>query len=131
MKVPHDRDDNTMTKIKWSTETNNIDNRFLGEYHNMHRMMEDRQITDYYQAQRHIQSAIMSDSPVKTVQNRQYIDVSNYDSELDRISKSVRHKLDLGPSSLLGAQQHTTVETAAALKIQDKTEQFYSIYAKQ
>ena len=28
-------------------------------------MMEDRQITDYYQAQRHIQSAIMSDTPVK------------------------------------------------------------------
>ena len=25
-KVPHDRDDNTMTKIKWSTETNDIDN---------------------------------------------------------------------------------------------------------
>ena len=25
-KVPHDRDDNTRTKIKWSTETNDIDN---------------------------------------------------------------------------------------------------------
>ena len=25
-KVPHDRDDNTMTKVKWSTETNDIDN---------------------------------------------------------------------------------------------------------
>ena len=85
--------------------------------------MEDRQITDYYQAQRHIQSAIMGDIPVKTVQNRQYIDnVSDYDSELHRTSKSVHHKLDLGPISLLGAQQHTTVETAAALKIQDKTE---------
>ena len=45
-------------------------------------MMEDRQITDYYQGQRHIQSAMMNDSTVKTVQNRQYIDnVSNYDSE--------------------------------------------------
>ena len=54
-------------------------------------MMEDRQITDYYQAQRHIQSTIMSDSLVKTVQNRQYIEnVSDYDSELHRISKSVR-----------------------------------------
>ena len=30
-KVPHDRDDNTMTKVKWSTETNNIDNQFLRE----------------------------------------------------------------------------------------------------
>ena len=27
--VPPDRDDNTMTKVKWSTETNDIDNRFL------------------------------------------------------------------------------------------------------
>ena len=65
----------------------------------------------------------MGDSPVKTVQNRQCIDnVSDYDRELHRISKSVRHKLHLGPISLPGAQQHTTVETAAALKIQDKTE---------
>ena len=65
----------------------------------------------------------MSDTPVKTVQNRQYIDnVSDYDSEPQRISKSMCHKLDLGSFSLLGAQQHTTVETAAALKIQDKTE---------
>ena len=122
-KVPHDRDDNTKTRVKWSTETNDIDNRFLREYNNMCKLMEDRQITNYYQAQRHIQSALMGDTPVKTVQNREYIDnVSDYDSELHRISKSVCHKLDLGPVSLLGAQQHTTVETAAALKIQDKTE---------
>ena len=57
------------------------------------------------------------------MQNRQYIDnMSDYDSELHRISKSVCHKLDLGPISLPGAQQHTTVETAAALKIPDKTD---------
>ena len=65
---------------------------------------------------------MMGDTPVKTVQNRQYIDnVSDYDSDHYRISKSVHHKLDLGPISLLGAQQHTTVETAAALEIQDNT----------
>ena len=122
-KVQHDRDDNAMTKVKWSTEKNDIDNRFLREYDNMHKLMENRKITDYYQAQRHIQSTMIGDTPVKTVQNRQYIDnVSDYDSELHRISKSVHHKLDLGPISLLGAQQHTTVEAAAALKIQDKTE---------
>ena len=45
-KVPHDRDDNTMTKVKWSTETNDIDNRFLREYGNMCKLMEDMQITD-------------------------------------------------------------------------------------
>ena len=121
--VPHDRDDNTMTKVKWSIETNDIDNRFLRDYDNVHKSMEDRQITDFYEAQRQIQSAMMGDTPVKTVQNRQYIDnVSDYDSEHHRISKSVHHRLDLGPISLPRAQQHTTVEVAAALKIQDKIE---------
>ena len=119
--VPHDRDNNTMTKVKWSTETNDIDNRFLREYDNMRKLMEDWQITDYYEAQRHIQSTMMGDTSVKTVQNRQYIDnVSDYDIEHHKISKSVCHRLDLGPISLPGAQQHTTVEAAAALKIQDK-----------
>ena len=115
--VPNDRDDSTMTRVKWSTETNDIDNRFLRDYNNMHKLMADRQITDYYEAQRHIQSAMMGDTPVKTVQNRQYIDnVSDYDSEHHRISKSVHHRLDLGPISLLGAQQHTTIEAVAAIK---------------
>ena len=66
---------------------------------------------------------MMGDTPVKTVQNRQCIDnMFNYDSEHHRISKSVGHRLDLGPTRLLGAQQHTTVKTAAALKTQDKIE---------
>ena len=46
--------------------------------------------------------------------------MSDYDSEHHRISKSVHHRLDLGPISLLGAQQYTTVESPAALKRQDK-----------
>ena len=121
--VPYERDDNMMTIVKWSIETNDIDNRFLRDYDNMCQSMKERQITDFYEAQRHIQSTMMGDTPVKTVQNRQYIDnVSDYDSEHHRISKSVHHRLDLGPISLLGAQQYTTAETAAALKIQDKIE---------
>ena len=89
--------------------------------------MEDRQINDFYEAHRHIQSAMMGDTPVKTGQNRQCIDnVSDYDREHHRIFKSVHHRLDLGPNMLLGAQQHTTVESAAALKIQDKTEGKYN-----
>ena len=32
----------------------------------------------------------------------------------------MHHRLDLGPNVLPGAQQYTTVEAAAALKIQDK-----------
>ena len=121
--VPYERNDNEMTKVKWSIETNDIDNDFIREYDKMHKSMEDRQINDFYEARRHIQSTMMGDTPVKTVQNRQYIDnVSDYDSEHYRITKSVCHKLDLGPNSLLGAQQHTTVESAAALKRQDKIE---------
>ena len=48
--------------------------------------------------------------------------MSDYDSEHHRISKSVHHRLDLGLIRLPGAQQHTTVESAVALKIQDKIE---------
>ena len=70
---------------------------------------------------------MMGDTPVKTVQNRQCIDnVSDYDSEHHRIFKSEHHRLDLSPSMLPGAQQHTTVEAAAALKIQDKIEGKYN-----
>ena len=99
--VPYERNDNEMTKVKWSIETNDIDNDFKREYCKMHKSMEDRQINDFYE---HIQSA-MGDTPVKTVQNRQCINnVSDYDSEHYRITKSVHHKLDLGPISLLGAQ---------------------------
>ena len=126
-KVPYKRDDNTMTKVKWSIETSDVGNDFMREYNNMHKSMEDRQINDFYEAQRHIQSAMMGDTPVKTVQNRQCIDnVSDYDSEHYRISKSVCHRLDLGLNMLPGAQQHTTVESAATLKIQYKIEGKYN-----
>ena len=83
-------------------------------------------INDFYEAQRHIQSAMMGDTPVKIGQNRQCIDnVSDYDREHYMIFKSVCHRLDLGPNMLPGAQQHTTVESVAALKIQDKIEGKY------
>ena len=120
--VQNNRYDNTVTHVKWSTETNKIDNRYLRDYDNMHRQKEDKQNDEYYKAQRQIHSATMGDTPVKTVYNRQYIDnISAYDSGLQRISKSVSHKLDLGQNSLLGAQQYTTIEAAAAIKTQDKT----------
>ena len=40
--VPHERDNNMMTKVKWSIETNDTDNRFLRDYDNAHKSMEDR-----------------------------------------------------------------------------------------
>ena len=124
--VPYTIDDNMTTKVKQPIETSDIDNDFMREYDNMSKSMEDRQIIDFYKAQRHIQSAMKGDTPTKTGQNRQCIDnVTDYDREHNRIFKSVHHRLDLGPNMLLGAQQHTTVESAAALKIQDKIEGKY------
>ena len=70
---------------------------------------------------------MIGDTLVKTGQNRLCIDnVSDYDREHHRIFTSVHHRLDLGPNMLLGAKQHTTVESAAALKIQDKIEDKYN-----
>ena len=69
--VPYVRNDNVITKVKWSIETNDINNDFLTDYKDMCKSMEDRQINDFYEAQRHIQSTMMGDTPVKTVQNRQ------------------------------------------------------------
>ena len=125
--VSYKGDDNMMTKVKWSIETSDIGNDFMREYDNMCKSIEDRQINDFYEARRHIQSTMMGDTQVKTGLNRQCIDnVSDYDREHHRIFKSVHHRLDLGQNMLLGAQQHTTVESATALKIQDKIEGKYN-----
>ena len=124
--VPYIRDDSMMTKVKRPIETSDVDNEFKREYDSMRKSMEDRQINDYYEAQRHIQSAMKGDTPIKTGQNRQCIDnITDYDREHNRIFESVCHRLDLGHQMLPGAQQYTTVESAAALKIQDKIEGKY------
>ena len=119
--VLYNRDDSMMTKVKRPIEISNIDDDFMREYDEMHKLMEYKQIYDFYKARRHIQSSMEGDTPIKTGQNRQCIDnVRDYDREHDRILNSVCHRLDLGPNMLLGAQQHTTVESAAALIIQEK-----------
>ena len=48
--VPYVRDDNMAIKVKWSTEMNDIDDRFLRDYENLRKSMEDRQINDFYEA---------------------------------------------------------------------------------
>ena len=124
--VFYKRDDRMMTKVKQPIETSVIDDEFMKEYDDMCKLMEYRWINDYYEARRHIQSTMKGDTPIKTGQNRQCIDnISDYDREHDRILNSVHHRLDLGPNMLPRAQQHTTVESAAALKIQDKIEGKY------
>ena len=124
--VIYKRDNGIPTKEKRPIETSDIDNNCMREYDEMHKLMEYKKTYDYYEAQRHIQSAMEGDTPVKTGQHRQCIDnVRDYDREHDRILNSVCHRLDLGPNMLPGAQQHTTVESAAALRIQDKTKGKY------
>ena len=119
--VLYKRDNGILTKDKRPIETRDIDDEFMREYDEMHKLMEYKQIYDYYEARRHIQSAMEGDNPIKTSQNRQCIEnVRDYDREHDRILNSVHHRLDLGPNMLPRAQQYTTVESAAALKIQDK-----------
>ena len=131
--VLYKRDNGILTKDKRPIETSDIDNDFMREYDEMHKLMEYKQTYDYYEARRHIQSTMEGDTPIKTSQNRQCIDnVRDYDRKHDRILNSVHHRLDLGPNMLPGAQQYTTVESAAALRIQDKTkgkydENIYSI----
>ena len=109
------------TKEKRPIETKDIDDDFMRQYYEIYKSMEHKQIHNYYEARRHIQSTMEGDTPTKTSQNRQCIDnVTDYDREYDRILNSVCYTLDLGPNMLPGAQQYTTVESAAALSIQEK-----------
>ena len=48
--VPYERNNTVMTKVKWSMETNDVDNDFLRDYKNMRKSMEDRLINDFYKA---------------------------------------------------------------------------------
>ena len=119
--VIYNRANRILTKEKRPIETKDIDEDFMREYDDMCKSMEYKQIRDYYEAPRHIQSAMEGDTPIKTSQNRQCIDnVRDYDREYDRILNSVCHTLDLGPNMLPGAQQYTTVESAATSSIQEK-----------
>ena len=72
--VLYKRDNGILTKDKRPIETSDIDNNFMKEYDEMHKLMEYKQTYDYYEARRHIQSTMKGDTPVKTSQNRQCID---------------------------------------------------------
>ena len=119
--VTYNRTNRILTVEKRPIDTKDIDDDFMRKYDEMYKSMEYKQTSDYYEARRHIQSAMEGDTPIKTGQNRQCIDnAKDYDKEYNRILNSVCHKLDLGPNMLPGAQQHTTVDSAAALSIQEK-----------
>ena len=119
--VTYNRAHHIPTKEKRPIETKDIDDDFMREYYEMYKSMEHKQTRDYYEARRHIQSTMEGDTPTKTSQNTQCIDnIRDYDRQYDRILNSVHQTLDLGPNMLLGAPQHTTVESAAALSIKEK-----------
>ena len=52
--VLYKRNDRMMTKVKRPIETSDIDDEFMREYDDMHKLMEYRQIHDFYEAWRHI-----------------------------------------------------------------------------
>ena len=115
--VTYNRTNRITTVEKKPIDTKDIDDDFMRKYDEMYKSMEYKETSDYYEARRHIQSAMEGDTPIKTGQNRQCIDnAKDYDKEYNRILNSVHHKLDLGPNMLPGAQQHTTVDSAAALR---------------
>ena len=72
--VLYKRDNGILTKDKQPIETSDIDNNFMREYDEMHKLMEYKQTYDYYEVRRHIQSTMEGDTPIKTSQNRQCID---------------------------------------------------------
>ena len=90
--VTYDRGQRILTKEKRSIETKDIDDDFMRKYDEMYKSMEYKHTSDYYEAQRHIQSAMEGDTPIKTGQNRQCIDnVRDYGKEYNRILNSVCH----------------------------------------
>ena len=65
--------------------------------------------------------AMTQDTPVKMIHNSTYIDnIIAYNKEVQRISKVVWSKLDLGQNSLPGAQLYTKGRPAAAIVLPDK-----------
>ena len=53
-----------LTKEKRPIETRDIDDDFMREYDEMYKSMEYKQIHDYYETRRHIQSAMEGDTPI-------------------------------------------------------------------
>ena len=102
--VIYSRANRIPTKEKRPIETKDIDEDFMRKYDEMYKSMENKQICNYYEARRHIQSTMEGDTPIKTSQNRHCIDnIRDYDRECDRILNSVHHTLDLGPNMLPGS----------------------------
>ena len=61
--VTYNRVQRILTKEKRPTDTKDIDDDFMRKYDEMYKSMEYKQTSDYYEAWRHIQSAMEGDTP--------------------------------------------------------------------
>ena len=64
--VMYKKVDCIQTKEKRPIVTRDIDDDFMREYDKMHKSMENKQIYDYYETRRLIQSTMEGDTPIKT-----------------------------------------------------------------
>ena len=69
--VIYNRANRIPTKEKRPIEMKDIDDDFMREYDEVYKSMEYKQTHDYYEARRHIRSAMEGDNSIKTSQNRQ------------------------------------------------------------
>ena len=92
--VTYNRTNRILTVEKRPIDTKDIDDDFMRKYDEMYKSMEYKQTSDYYEARRHIQSAMEGDTPIKTGQNRQCIDnAKDYDKEYNSVITDNFHHL--------------------------------------
>ena len=76
--VLYKRDDKMMIRVKRPIETSDIDDEFMREYDDMCKLVEYRQVNDYYEARRHIQSTMKSDtSDDSDIDLHSYLDLAS------------------------------------------------------
>ena len=91
--------------LQWSMDTN--------DRCDITQIVNDKSIKE-------IQDELYKDTPVKTENNKPYIDnIDAYNRDRDLITKSPSDRLDLGQNSLLGAQQ-----VRVAVKHTDQSREF-------
>ena len=65
--VTYNRTNRILTIEKRPIDTKDIDDDFMRKYDEMYKSMQYKQTHDYYEARRHIQSAMEGDTPIKQV----------------------------------------------------------------
>ena len=69
--VIYDRTNQIPTVEKRPIDTKDIDDDFMRKYDEMYKLMQYKQTHDYYEAWRHIQSAMEGDTPILGLWDRQ------------------------------------------------------------